>query len=279
MNIVKALSTFKPLIQQSSLNLNLFNSKTFVNVFNFFSQFERLLSIKGVWLLAKTLNIVNNKCFFFLTFFYRSHKISVYKKKKLQKAVSLEKVYQKVNKKMVFFLENYFSFLKINLFFFSIKNFNKKVKKKVINFLYKKLNIYFKTFFVRRLNLYVDFLKLTALLYQNLIGSRAFLIVLGAVFKHLSKKVHNRFVSFLSYVFKLLIEIMPKERLYFRSSLKGLKFTIGGRLSGKSRASYKYIAAGAVPLQSFNKKVDYSKIHIYNLLGAFGAHLWVHKNN
>jgi small subunit ribosomal protein S3 len=62
-------------------------------------------------------------------------------------------------------------------------------------------------------------------------------------------------------------------------NILGMKFSINGKLKGKPRSSTNFIKEGNLPLQSFNKEIDFAKIHSYTLMGAFGLKLWVLKKN
>jgi hypothetical protein len=262
-------------IFKNNISLNTFNTKNLGHLFFFIEKFERLLNIKGLIVISKTLNNNGSICLFNLVLFYKSHKISFYKRKKL-KVKSLVCVFSKKLKKFSALLSNYFSFFKNTLFNFSIKNINKQINKKLLVYVYIKLNKYLKVFFSRRFNLFVDFLKLTTLLIQNLIDSKTFLLLLSSIFKNISKRSHKKFLSFLKDYFKLIIQVNIKK-FKLKSKVEGIKFTVGGRLVGKTRSSYVYIQEGNVPNQTFSKNIEFSKVHVYTLLGAFGLRIWLYK--
>jgi hypothetical protein len=66
--------------QQNSFNLTLFNKKLFISFFIFLKNLKSLFFQKDVLVLDNTLNIVNNQVFFNLKLFYKSKKLTKYKK-------------------------------------------------------------------------------------------------------------------------------------------------------------------------------------------------------
>jgi ribosomal protein S3 len=61
------------------------------------------------------------------------------------------------------------------------------------------------------------------------------------------------------------------------SNVLGVKFIVAGRLLGKMRANSSRIQIGAVPTQSVDKYIEFSKLHVYTLYGAFGFKIWVYR--
>jgi ribosomal protein S3 len=82
---------------------------------------------------------------------------------------------------------------------------------------------------------------------------------------------------FLKVLFKSLIEISNNSTNKNVNSVSGIKLLISGRLKGKPRSSTSCIQVGSIPSQSLDKNVNFSKIHVYTLYGAFGFKIWVHK--
>lgn len=260
-----------------NISLTSANTQVFKQFLNFSVQFKRLLNIKGIWIVNQTINTTNSICNFNLIIYYRSNKISFYKKKKF---IKISKNFLLFNKKfsgLNLMLTKYFSFFKSKQFLFSIINVNKKMDKKILRFFTKKINPFLKVFFQRRFNLFVDFLKITTLLFTKKINTATFLLLIVNTFKNLSKRSHMRFLAFLTFIFKLLIFNTVKE-LKISSSIKGVKFSISGRLSGKARSSYHYIQEGQMPIQTLSKNIEFSKMHAYNFLGAFGLRIWLYRN-
>jgi hypothetical protein len=260
-----------------NISLTTFNTNLFKNYLNFIHFFQRALYLKGIWVANQTVNSSGNTTELNLSLYYRSFKILIYKRRKLKKLLIKALVFKKKKFKIHLLFSKYFSFFKSKLFLLNIKNINKQLNKKILIFFFKKLKPFIKNFFSRRFNLFIDFLKITTLLYQNKINISTYLLLLANTFKNLSKRSHGRFFSFLSVLFKLLLSPIFKK-MGAKSHIKGLKFSISGRLSGKARSSYNYIKEGQVPIQSLSKNIEFAKMHVYNLLGAFGIRIWLYKN-
>jgi hypothetical protein len=136
--------------------------------------------------------------------------------------------------------------------------------------LYNRLKRFNNTLFSRRFNLFLDFLKLTALFIESKLNSASFLFLLGQVFKQLTKKKHAIFLFFCKTLFSeiILSEFRPEKRY-----LIGMQFILKGKLMGKRRASSSKLLLGSVPIHTINADIEYSKNHIYTLYGTFGFHL------
>jgi len=266
---------------KSNLNLKKNNSKLFLYGFQFLELLNTLISKKDVLLTEKTLNFVNNQCFYNLELFYRTKKIVSYKNKKkmhLKNDNSPKTVFAKQNSLLKLF-SNQFKNLQSNLFVFHVKVLNNLVDKNVVLQLFRTFRSFFYVLFNRRFNLFVDFLKFTFLLYIGKIPISAHLLLLGQIFKVLPKKTHNRFLVFLELVFKfLLIKKLSSKRNIFFSTIKGIKFIMNGKIRGKMRSSSKCISVGTIPIQSLDKNIEFSKTHVYTLYGAFGFQIWLYRD-
>lgn len=115
--------------------------------------------------------------------------------------------------------------------------------------------------FSRRINLYMDFLKITALFIAKKIKLAAYNIILGTIFKFLLKRSHNRFFAFLKKLFTFLLKA---------KAIAGIKLIISGKLKGKLRAKPYTITVGNIGAQKTNSNIDFSKVHIHTLYGCFG---------
>jgi ribosomal protein S3 len=62
------------------------------------------------------------------------------------------------------------------------------------------------------------------------------------------------------------------------SNFKGFKLNVAGNLKGKRRSSKKYITYGQFPLQSFNKNIEFAKLHAFTIYGVFGLKFWVYRS-
>jgi hypothetical protein len=266
---------------KSNLNLKKNNSKLFLYGFKFLELLNTVTFSKDILLTEKTLNFVNNQCFYNLELFYRTKKLVTYKNKKkthLKNDNSLKTTFAKQNSVLTLFL-NQFKTLHSSLFVFNFKVLNNFIDKNIVLQLFRTFRSFFYVLFNRRFNLFVDFLKLTFLLYVSKIPVSAYLFLLGQIFKVLPKKTHNRFLVFLELVFKfLLTKKLSSKRNIFFSTIKGIKFIVNGKIRGKMRSSSKCISVGTIPIQSLNKNIEFSKTHVYTLYGAFGFQIWLYRD-
>lgn len=260
--------TLKPL--KKELNLISSNSKVFLYGFRFLTFFEKLLSKKGIILLSKRLNLENNKCNFNLDLLFKTHKMLNYSRKGfLLKKKPYSVLGKKKQKKIGVLFFNQFSLFNNNLLNLTITNYNKYLDKKLIVYFYKKTVRFLTLLFPRRLNFFIDFIKISSLFVQSKINSNVYLTIIGQIFKVLPKRKHNRFLFFLKFLFNTHIDL--------NKSILGVKLLINGKLQGKTRASSKYIQIGSVPIQSIYKNIEFNKLHVYTRYGAFGFQFWVHK--
>lgn len=139
-------------------------------------------------------------------------------------------------------------------------------KYKIYNFF--KFRKYSSSFFPRQFDLYIDFIKLTALLLNKRISANIYLLALGKIFRFLPKRKHNQYVAFLKEIFLYLIR-------FKNSSILGAKFKISGRIGGKLRGNQFSILEGKMPTQSVDASISYSKLHVYTFYGCFGLKLWL----
>ena len=153
----------------------------------------------------------------------------------------------------------YFKQLKINNILFSFKNLNLSVSNQLIVFFYNKFKKFITTIFQRRFHLFIDFLKLTCLFYNNLICSYTYLLIFAQIFKFIAKRLHTQFIAFLKTVFKtLIVDILLLPSSYIAPfKIIGIKFVINGKLQGKTRASSIIIEEGLTPGQSISKKIQF----------------------
>jgi hypothetical protein len=254
-----------------SLDLNLLDSKAFLNINQFTNVFQLLLNFKGLILLKKSVQFFNNIYYLTLSIFYKTFKINVFKQKeytlkKIQRVVTVSSstILQKL-------LSLHFKKLNLNLVCIKLINSNLLVSKKLLIFFYSKLKRFINNLFVRRFNLYLDFLKLTTLICVDNIEASSYLYLLTQIFKNLSKKSHNNFMFFIKLLFKLIINL--------KSNILGLKLEINGRLKGKDRSSSVIIKEGRISTQTIDSNVKFAKSPVYTSLGAFGLKFWIAKKN
>lgn len=149
-----------------------------------------------------------------------------------------------------------------NAYFFNFKIINYCLKSAELTTDYSFFVRYQQSLFSKNFNLFLDFIKVTSLLCQNLVSLKLFTHLLSNLFRLLHKRQHNRFVFFVSNLFKYILITYP--------NVSGLQLEISGRLLGKPRASTIKIEQGFLGLNSFCVNKHVYKTHIYTLYGAFG---------
>jgi len=264
---------------KKNLNLITENSKHFLYGYQFLSFFEKLLSKKNIYISKKTLNINSNLTHLNLDIFYKTSKTTQLRNKGATKRKTKKlPIFFNKNEKLLKLFSEQLKLLKTTNFVFNIKNLNLSISKPTLGFFYHKIKKFLGVLFSRRFNLFIDFLKITTLFYENKIDSSSFLFFIGQIFKSLHKRKHNRFLFFLNLIFQLLIRKIPRNsNLNNGECIQGLKFVINGKLQGKTRASSKCIKVGAVPTQSIEKNIEFSKKDVHTLYGTFGLKLWLFK--
>lgn len=259
---------------EHNFNLLSYTSKNFIFVLKFITFLKFLFANKGVWVFSSVVNFISNKLYFTLDLFYRTSKITYYRKKGYSNNIN------KINNKnkFVYLFASVFKQFKNNYISFSIKNLNREVDIRLLKLLFQKTKKFSGVLFARRFGLYLDFLKITSLFCQDKIKVANFLFLFAQIFRVLPKKSHTKFLSFLKILFRFIVQesfILDSKQ---QNRIKGIKFIIHGKLQGKPRASFSCIQEGIIPIQSFNKNVSFSKQHVYTLMGAFGLRIWVLKD-
>ncbi len=199
--------------------------------------------------------------------FTRTSKLLKYRKTLKKKGLNSSKYtkYNKVNELVLNSLKNQFtnSNLLINY-----SNINKKIDKKILTNYFKTFRKFSTVLFSRGFNLFIDFLKIISLVDQNKINPKVLLILLGQIFRNLTKKKHTKFIFFIKTIFDNLITSD-------NNNVIGIKLIINGRLMGKTRASTVKIERGSLSLNTVNSGCIAEKMHVYTLYGAFGFKIWV----
>lgn len=261
-------------LRNSKKNFNF--SKEYESNFLFFFKIgkllDRLFILKNTIVNNFSLNLLNNQTFFSISVYFKYSKTEFYKKKRY--------IFDKVNKTSSdnFLWKQLFSFFKINLVILRIQNLNLLIDEKILNSLYSKIRYSKKILFARRHTLFIDFLGLSSLFFQGHVTSNVYLNILGVVFSSLSKRRHKTFLMFLERLFTIFLNLPSSDSSLSKSKIKGLKFILSGRIQAKLRSSKEIIQVGKVPSQSIEKNIEFSKIHVYTLFGAFGLKLWVYRN-
>ncbi len=250
--------------------------KTFLEGFNFLNFIEKFLNKKNILVTKKEFNFVNNRYNLNLGLFYKTIKLTNYKKRSLKvtttsKALIRNKVGKNLSLSALFLKK--FLILKNNLILLNIHLINSQVNESLLKNIYQKTSRFMNILFLRKFSLFIDFLKISALFYQKKILVSTFLYILGQIFRVLPKRKHSRFLFFLKFIFQLFVNEFSGKN--FEGKIKGIKFVINGKLQGKTRASSSCIQIGAVPIQSINENIEFSKLHVYTIYGAFGFKIWV----
>lgn len=228
------------------------------------------------------MHFLNNQYFLNLSLFYKSVKLTSYRKRILKhysKKIEITTSNVKTSKNSLenFFFEN-IALKNNNLLSLKINIVNHSVDNLLLKLFYQKLSRFVGILFLRRFNLFVDFLKIITLFSHQKAPLNTFLYMLGQIFRVLPKRKHNRFLFFLKLIFQYLITFSSTNKISKLYQIKGVKFIINGKLQGKTRASSSCIQIGAVPIQSISKNIEFSKLHVYTIYGAFGFKIWVYRS-
>lgn len=207
--------------------------------------------------------------------------------KKFKQKSFIFKVFKEFRKKFQISFINF----KLNILNkFISKLFFKRLKKKLRNFKNRLFN--------RRLNFFIDFIRLATLYKSSKINLNLFLNVLSDVFRRLTKKTHTNFLKFVKELFKQLIlcsnKKATKKDLFYKinnfstqvpvqlkskpfNSIQGIKFLLNGKVKGKLRARSHTVLLGATPVSTINKTIEFSQTESYTVYGTFGLKLWVYR--
>jgi hypothetical protein len=223
-------------------------------------------------ILTSTLNLTqsNNSTIISINGFTRTSKLLKYRRLLSKNNFILKPTkFKKLNNLIT---NSFHNFLKKNNVLLTYTSLNQSVDSDILtnNFkIFKKFN---SVLFSRGSNLFLDFLKILTLIEKKQISSKAFLIILGQIFRNSNKKRHTRFVFFIKTILDTLINSTE-------SNILGIKLIINGRIMGKTRASTVKIAKGSLALNTVNSGCVSEKLHVYTLYGAFGFQLWINYKN
>lgn len=245
--------------------------------FNFLNSVETLFSKKNVLVTKKELNLSANLINLNVTVFYDNVKLSKYKKR-VQKIYSKSKSLSSNCYNISQLFTNRLTFFGTNLALINLKILNAEVDKGLVKDFYQRTAKFVNILFQRKFNLFIDFLKIASLFYDKKIQALIFLKILGQIFKVLPKKKHNRFLFFLKHIFQMLAEVHTSKSIPVQNQIRGVKFIISGKLQGKTRGSSSCIQIGSVPIQSIEKNIEFSKLHVHTLYGVFGFKIWVYRD-
>ncbi len=255
---------------RAQTNLVTSSPKLFIYGLLFVRFLEKLLRKKNVLLVSKEINFEANKCFLKCSVFFKASKLSYYQQKhklKIQKPTNQFCLNTLIHKHFALFDNNFIQISFVNL--------NKSLKKEALRVGYLKLRRFLTSLFSRRFNFFIDFVKLSALFGATKLSAESFLFLLGLIFRTLPKKKHNMFLIFSQILFSSFIS--NKTSYTGEKQILGVKFLINGRLKGKPRSNATTLLVGSVPVQSLEKDIQFSKLHVNTVYGVFGFQLWVYR--
>ena len=251
-------------------NLVSLQYKNFIYPIVFLKYLKKLFHQKKIFLINSSFNLVGNQTVLSLQLFFQTVRINKFKrnilfsKKKIIKFQKFLNIHSEI-----------FSFLKTNLIFLNVVNFNKYIDKSVFLRLFFKFKKYHNILFPRRFNFFIDFIKISVLFLYSKVNVQFYIEILGQIFKILPKRRHNLFLSFVELFFNTLIMDFQQFNVM---SLNGIKFMLCGRITAKPRAKFKYFQVGKIPAQSIEANIQFSKLHVYTFYGVFGLKIWTYRS-
>lgn len=248
---------------EHNLNLRTNNTKEVLNLLTFLKVLNRSLNKKGILSTKTYINSTTKTCYLNLTLFFKTHKLSKYKNK-LKNIKSDQKEIKTVLNLMR-------TKLKYKLLISKIEILNKFINVQEAKIFFSLFKNFKNNLFSRRFTLFIDFLKLTTLFVNKKINTENYLKVLGIIFTVLPKNKHNKYLMFLRYLFEIIVRNQT-------NGIKGIKFIINGKLKGKLRASSARIVIGKISNQTISTNIEYNKLHVYTVYGAFGIKMWTNSN-
>lgn len=264
-------------IRKKSFNLKNFQKNKFVFNYQLLEYFKQLFFKKNVIISEEFLNISSNFYFFSANVFFKTKQLKLYKSAKNSQNnksnCCLESsLFKKLSK------NNFLN--KINVSF-NFRVLNNYLQKDFLLFFFKKLKVHSTVLFSRRFGMFIDFIKLTCLFFYFYLSLDSYLKLIADVFKFLKKKNHSKFFSFLKFVFELILSPEVKQKfITTKTSIKGLKLIIQGRLKGKPMASKIIIKSGCVPSQTISADIQYSTAPSFTQnYGVFGFKMWFYKSS
>jgi hypothetical protein len=248
----------------------------FLKTYNFIQSLDILLKKKDILIISKSLHFSTNKIFLVLHLYYGSSKLLRLKTLSILKKKFFKNFLSFILKKSLFqlLLVN-----KKSILIVKIKNINLTINKPLVLIFYKKLNHFSKILFLRRFNLFIDCLKLSSLLCENVINVKTFLYILSQTFKYLAKNKHSKFLIFCKILFNFILFDKSINSKINKKQIIGIKFVVNGKIQGKIRSSSRCIQLGIVPLQTNRAFIDYSKFTAFTLYGTFGFKIWINRLN
>lgn len=269
-----------------SFNSNEKRDKQFILLYLILQHLQKLFLKVDVCIVARTLQKSSNKIYLNFNLFFRTRKLIKYKKfyKKLQhKNKNFFRFYYIFS--IIKFLKSKFSIFLINFKFCVLNNLllkKNRVRTKLLFEFYDLFRRYSKLLFPRRVNFFLDFVKLSVLFFLGFLKISFFIKLFSEIFTILQKKRHSFFFQFIKFFFITMLNYDLTESsltLNHRvlNKILGVKFLASGKLKGKPRSSTLNMCLGNIPVQSLGAEVEYAKQHIYTRYGVFGFKIWLNR--
>ncbi len=249
--------------------------QVFLLSYQFSSFFQQLLYKKNILTTDFSLIVNSSNLIFNFTVFFRKKRLLSLRKQKLKK----NKIISSINIELLnFLLKNIKKDFNCNQILVKFSLLNKLlIVPFFFKFLKKKLKYFKKTLFERHIFLYYDFLKITVLFQLGHVNIDCFLLMFAEIFERLHKGKHAKFFKFIRVFFTLLIK---RYKYYsFYRKIIGVKFKISGKLKGKLRANSVAFKFGSIPINTFDKNIESSKIDVFTIYGTYGFKLWVYQSS
>lgn len=269
------------------LNLSNINNKIFVHNLKLLKGITRLFKKKGAYITREHFNTVANKIFLNTNLYLGTSALKgIRRKGYIRRRIikrRLPKISSFINQnpakfKLIHLFNSYKRITRTNLLYLNLKIVNKFINKKFVIRLVRILKPYLKNIFNRRINFFLDVVKMTSLYLTSHIDLKTYCKIFISVFVLLHKKLHQQFFKMLKLLFSFLILKKTLKKRYNLKNFRGLKLVISGRLKGKTRAKSHKILVGNVPTQTFSNSVDYVMLHGFTYrMGTFGFKFWVCK--
>ena len=269
-----------------TFNSNEKNDKQFILLYVTLQHLHKLFSKVDVCLVNSILQKNSNKLYLSFNLFFRTRKLIKYRRFLKKFKLKDNKAYRSYYiSSIVKFLKSKFSIFLINFKFFVLNSLllkKNKLQTKIVFEFYELFRRYSKLLFPRRVNFFLDFIKLSVLLFFGFLKISFFIKILSEIFTILQKKRHSFFFQFINFFFLTLINHNLKTNFlstneFIFNKIFGIKFIIAGKLKGKPRASMLNTSLGNIPLQSLGLNIEYAKHHIYTRYGVFGFKFWLNR--
>jgi len=254
----------------NSFGIPSFSKQTIIDGFVSKELLKKGLLDKDIIVSDLNINQLNNTNYLNLNVFLRTNKLIKYRrlnKSAKQKSNTMNK---DLNILTHLFKKNHSNLhFNANNIVINIKNINAFINNSNLDDFFDTFKKFNNSLFTRGYNLFLDFVKLTTLLNDKQIQADTYLLTLGLIFKNLNKKKHSTFIQFIKTICDSLID---------RKIIKGIKFSISGRILGKTRASCVKVERGAIALNTIDSNNQFAKAHVYTIYGAYGLKLWISYN-